>query len=190
MTPFNSSQFINGFVTDQQRGHIANESHAMAQKSNIRVYVRFKDEAFFAGEDVECMITFENVLPRESSHRKPDVPEANGYPKRRTSLASQLPQSPKTPTPRKPSNIAAERMSRQSSADGPRSPLNVVDAANKEQSQDGGVHIATSNQRPQKHRRSVSIISGAPQRPRRKHGRSLTQQSGSNLSLRRLSKGS
>ncbi|CAI6339379.1 unnamed protein product [Periconia digitata] len=44
--------------------------------SNIRVFVQWKNSTVFAGEDVECTITFKNVAP--VSNRSP-VRKANGF---------------------------------------------------------------------------------------------------------------
>jgi hypothetical protein len=35
--------------------------------SDIRVFVRWKEQTIFAGEDVECVITFRNVAPTDST---------------------------------------------------------------------------------------------------------------------------
>ncbi|OAX77024.1 hypothetical protein ACJ72_08682 [Emergomyces africanus] len=36
-------------------------------QSDVQVFVRWKDQTIFAGEDVECSITFKNVTPSDSS---------------------------------------------------------------------------------------------------------------------------
>ena len=38
--------------------------------SNIRAFVHFKDQAVFAGEDVECVITFKNTAKRQNETGK------------------------------------------------------------------------------------------------------------------------
>lgn len=46
--------------------------------SHIRVFVQWKNSTVFAGEDIECTITFKNVAPPEGSDRSP-VRKANGF---------------------------------------------------------------------------------------------------------------
>lgn len=46
--------------------------------SNIRVFVQWKNSTVFAGEDIECTITFKNVAPPEGSDRSP-VRKLNGF---------------------------------------------------------------------------------------------------------------
>ncbi|KAL6705543.1 Golgi membrane exchange factor (Ric1p-Rgp1p) subunit [Coniothyrium glycines] len=46
--------------------------------SNIRVFVQWKDSTVFAGEDIECTITFKNVAPLEARERSP-IRKQNGY---------------------------------------------------------------------------------------------------------------
>lgn len=46
--------------------------------SNIRVFVQWKDSTVFAGEDIECTITFKNVAPSEAADGSP-VRKQNGY---------------------------------------------------------------------------------------------------------------
>jgi hypothetical protein len=46
--------------------------------SNIRVFVQWKNATVFAGEDVECTITFKNVAPPEGRGRSP-ARKPNGF---------------------------------------------------------------------------------------------------------------
>jgi hypothetical protein len=46
--------------------------------SNIRVFVQWKNATVFAGEDVECTITFKNVAPPEGRGRSPGRKQ-NGF---------------------------------------------------------------------------------------------------------------
>ncbi|KAI8934833.1 hypothetical protein NX059_008514 [Plenodomus lindquistii] len=46
--------------------------------SNIRVFVQWKDATVFAGEDIECTITFRNVAPPEG-RAHPPVRQPNGF---------------------------------------------------------------------------------------------------------------
>ena len=157
--------------------------------SNIRVFVQWKDSTVFAGEDIECTITFKNVAPPEGSDRSP-VRKQNGYAtgerqrkllpvhsstrpsiSRNSSFASQLP----------PPHIRGHRpalsLQAPSTAGGLRSPVPPSAASG---------NIANG----QKHGRSVSIVSlgtdvgtevghdrGVPiRRPTRGHARSASLQ--------------
>ena len=46
--------------------------------SNIRVFVQWKDSTVFAGEDIECTITFKNVAAEAASDRSPAL-QQNGF---------------------------------------------------------------------------------------------------------------
>ncbi|KAF2850948.1 Rgp1-domain-containing protein [Plenodomus tracheiphilus IPT5] len=46
--------------------------------SNIRVFVQWKDSTVFAGEDIECTITFKNVAPPEGRDASP-LRKHNGF---------------------------------------------------------------------------------------------------------------
>ncbi|KAF1851706.1 Rgp1-domain-containing protein [Cucurbitaria berberidis CBS 394.84] len=46
--------------------------------SNVRVFVQWKDSTVFAGEDIECTITFKNVASPEGHDRSP-VRKQNGF---------------------------------------------------------------------------------------------------------------
>ncbi|KAI1666840.1 Rgp1 domain containing protein [Pyrenophora tritici-repentis] len=46
--------------------------------SNIRVFVQWKDSTVFAGEDIECTITFKNVAPLQGHDRSP-TRRPNGF---------------------------------------------------------------------------------------------------------------
>ncbi|KAL1792801.1 hypothetical protein ACET3X_009308 [Alternaria dauci] len=158
--------------------------------SNIRVFVQWKDSTVFAGEDIECTITFKNVASPEGRDGSP-VRKQNGFAtggerqrklppvhsstrpsvSRNSSFASQLP----------PSHIRGHRpalsLHTPSTAGGPRSPAPPS-------------VIHGSNTGTPKHGRSVSIVSlgtdagtdgsherGIPiRRPARGHGRSASLQ--------------
>ncbi|KAF2017371.1 Rgp1-domain-containing protein [Aaosphaeria arxii CBS 175.79] len=50
--------------------------------SNIRVFVHFKESTVFAGEDIECTITFQNVAPTDNSPERSPGPagrKQNGF---------------------------------------------------------------------------------------------------------------
>ncbi|ORX97345.1 Rgp1-domain-containing protein [Clohesyomyces aquaticus] len=49
--------------------------------SNIRVFVKWKEPTVFAGEDIECTITFKNITPPNGGERSPArSPKPNGFP--------------------------------------------------------------------------------------------------------------
>ncbi|KAF2636427.1 Rgp1-domain-containing protein [Massarina eburnea CBS 473.64] len=50
----------------------------MSMSSNIRVFVQWKNPTVFAGEDVECTITFKNTAVPEGSERSP-IRKVNGF---------------------------------------------------------------------------------------------------------------
>ncbi|RYN30242.1 hypothetical protein AA0115_g4986 [Alternaria tenuissima] len=158
--------------------------------SNIRVFVQWKDSTVFAGEDIECTITFKNVASPEGRDRSP-VLRQNGFAtgggrqrklppvhsstrpsgSRNSSFASQLP----------PSHLRGHRpalsLHTPSTAGGRRSPVPPS-------------VIHGNNTGTPKHGRSVSIVSlgtdagtevsherGIPiRRPARGHGRSASLQ--------------
>jgi RAB6A-GEF complex partner protein 2 len=47
--------------------------------SNIRVFVQWKDSTVFAGEDIECTITFKNVALPEGRDKSPGPSKKNGF---------------------------------------------------------------------------------------------------------------
>ena len=63
--------------------------------SNIHVFVRFKEPSVFAGEDVECTITFRNVANlQQASSSDP----RGGTHSRRASLVEQVASTPRVPS--------------------------------------------------------------------------------------------
>ncbi len=59
--------------------------------SNIHVFVRFKEPSVFAGEDVECTITFKNV----ANLQQPSSDPRGGTHSRRASLVEQVASTPR-----------------------------------------------------------------------------------------------
>lgn len=162
--------------------------------SDIRVYVRWKEQSFFAGEDLECTITFKNVAnPRENlplgnaawpSRRRESIHASQGMPS-----VSEHRLSPST-TSRVSSQFNGNGTNRQHRKAGslnlsttpitsPRSPLYSPG-------------IVPNLQSPRQHQRSISIVSiGSgdvgkgttqptrmlpPIRPSSKHNRSASAQ--------------
>lgn len=159
--------------------------------SNIRVFVEWKDSTVFAGEDIECTITFKNVaLPRD---RSPGPPKHNGFApgverqrkrppvhsstrpsiSRNSSFGSQIP----------PPHLRGHR---------PALSLHTPSVAGERRSPippNGGFNNGTTAS-SHKHGRSLSIISmgtdataevrhsraASPRRPTRGHGRSASLQ--------------
>ncbi|KAI4907284.1 hypothetical protein J4E90_009787 [Alternaria incomplexa] len=158
--------------------------------SNTRVFVQWKDSTVFAGEDIECTITFKNVAPPEGRDRSP-VRRQNGFGtggerqrklppvhsstrpsvSRNSSFASQLP----------PSQLRGHR---------PALSLHTPSTAGDRRSSVAPSIIHANNTGTHKHGRSVSIVSlgadagteasherGIPiRRPARGHGRSASLQ--------------
>lgn len=159
----------------------------MPSSHSLQVFVRFKEDTVFAGEDVECTITFKNV--KNSSKRGPPdfAPQETGpilgrpldhlnairsdaqIPfARRNSLAQ----------PRSQAIQKAASLHRQTSS------FSVVDSAIQQPNPEipgRGFQIANAAP-PKKHGRTVSIISiggaGGHTRPTIKHGRSASVQAG------------
>lgn len=52
----------------------------MTAASNIRVFVRWTEQTVFAGEDIECQITFKNIAPVPGLQRSsPQTSSTNGF---------------------------------------------------------------------------------------------------------------
>ncbi|KAB8346050.1 hypothetical protein FH972_023102 [Carpinus fangiana] len=170
-------------------------------RSNIRVFVTFKESTVFAGEDVEATITFKNVEIKRPKPQRPGlaIVQANG-----TATPSVAPSQPSQPVSKaalsrapsvasnvkKPAHLTASRHR-------PAISLNIVDSASTRPrgpgSTTGGVNIAEPSPGTPKHGRSVSIVSlgseasrgerlrgsqpsHTPSRPGFKHGRSASVQ--------------
>jgi RAB6A-GEF complex partner protein 2 len=159
--------------------------------TNIRVFVQWTEQTVFAGEEIECQITFKNIATTQAPSRALLHPSAaNGFTsggerQRKTSAAqikTNSTQSPRASAPNKGHRTALSL----TAPVGPLQPQSAPESWNGETSKvskEGGTH-----------RRSVSIISiGAseggfedikshgslPDRPRgisRGHGRSASLQ--------------
>lgn len=163
--------------------------------SELRVLVRFKEDTVFAGEDVECTITFKNVelaakqrplgrpAPGEQQNTPPPsnplehlraarAPSHTSRSRKSTAILSP-PQSPHL------SHIPSHHRNASS--------FSVVESANPIQKTPelpgGGFHIANAPAE-RKHGRKVSIVSlgssTGQQRPSMKHGRSVSVQVSTN----------
>ena len=159
--------------------------------SNIRVFVQWKDSTVFAGEDIQCTITFKNIANPEGREPSP-VRRHNGFApggerqrklppvrsstrpsiSRNSSFVSQIPGSPHIHSHR-----PAQSLYGASVVGDARSPMSTSGAFG-------------NNVRGHKHGRSISIISlgtdaatggshngsVTPTRPTRGHGRSASMQ--------------
>lgn len=159
--------------------------------SNIRVFVQWKDSTVFAGEDVQCTITFKNVANPEGrdpsparkhngfapgGERQRKLPPVHSFTRpsisRNSSFVSNIPGSPHLRGHRPAQSLHASSV-----AGDARSPISP-----------GGAF--GNNGRGHKHGRSISIISlgtdaavggshngsVTPTRPNRGHGRSASMQ--------------
>ncbi len=161
------------------------------QWSNIRVFVLWTEQTVFAGEEIECQITFKNIATTPApSKTLLHPPAANGFAaggeRQRKAHTTQI-KANSTPNPRPPPRNRAHRKSL--SLNTPVGPLQPQSAPG---SWNGGPPKASKD--GSTHKRSVSIISiGAseggvedfkshgnlPERPRRLsrgHGRSASLQ--------------
>lgn len=170
--------------------------------SDIKVFVKWKDQTIFAGEDVECTITFKNVAEssdggrKETNSRRPSRPStANAA---ATSAAPPLPEQSSRFSLKSPQGFFSQHARRYSFSNRKITP----DRSHRVSSSIGssfGVQHPSSHAGPpaprswqpnHKHKRSVSILSidgsnvpndRAPallsrQRPGRNHTRSATMQ--------------
>jgi len=158
--------------------------------SNIRVFVQWKDSTVFAGEDIECIITFKNVAPLEGCDGSPQRRQ-NGFAtggerqrklppvhsstrpsvSRNSSFTSQL------PPPHVRGHRPALSLHTPSTAGGPRSPAPPsVTHGNSVGGQKHGrsvsiVSLGTDAGTEISHERAIPI-----RRPARGHGRSASLQ--------------
>lgn len=164
----------------------------MAATSNIRVYVQWAERTIFAGEDIECQITFKNIAPSPNSQRSSlQAPSANGVGERQKRATSPLAPSATFKTnaqiPRGPPLSAQAHRSTAS--------VNLPSLPGRSQYGGAGSEKAghsKANAGGPQHKRSLSIISmGAsedttdgtmseardlPRRPGRGHGRAASLQ--------------
>jgi RAB6A-GEF complex partner protein 2 len=127
--------------------------------SNIQVFVRFKEQSVFAGEEVQCVITFKNVATLQAP-----VFEPKSWP-------STARESPAQPQPNKPGDGLKSQNPRLAAihSHGARKTSQSAHRATASMSipaKGSPVSRSTSwsaSKRPEKHQRSISIISiGSP----------------------------
>ncbi len=159
--------------------------------SNIRVFVKWKNSTVFAGEDIECTITFKNVAPTEASTRTP-VPSQSGFAtggERQRKLPAAVYNSSKpsisrnssfvsqilTPTLRDAFNTPSLRSPSIAGDRRPISPQSVTSGNNAGEQKHGRslsiISIGTNAGTEASHERGVQI-----RRPARGHGRSASLQ--------------
>jgi hypothetical protein len=165
--------------------------------SNIRVFVHWAESTVFAGEDVECQITFKNIAPVPDLSRSPSrSSKTNGF---APGVDRQRKASPLQNAAANSRTLAPQNLHPSSSAKGHRPTLSLNVTPGATRLQDGPTSwSASQNGAPvsHKHKRSVSIISigasdtaadinqshngvnsiGSPRRPRRHHARSASLQ--------------
>ncbi|KAF1997682.1 Rgp1-domain-containing protein, partial [Amniculicola lignicola CBS 123094] len=164
--------------------------------SNIRVFVQWKEPTVFAGEDIECTITFKNVAPPNGRDRSPVRPsKQNGFAPggdRQRKLPLVHPSTTR-PSISRNSSFASQMAPSHLRGHRPTLSLHTPSAATEPRRSpmplSGGLHNGSAGG-PHAHGRSLSIISlgtdaatevshdrGAPQRrPMRGHGRSASLQ--------------
>lgn len=162
--------------------------------SNISVSVTWEKPIVFAGEDIECRITFTNVAPsRRAPSPSPDT-RASALGQRRWKAALPLPHTINE-TPRLP---LTNKNSSKTHTQGHRPALSLNSGASAKQGDHGEIMSSGANGVPflrhgRNHKRSVSIISiggelpngeeihvdgqvSSSQRPARNHGRAASLQ--------------
>lgn len=160
--------------------------------SNIRVFVQWKDSTVFAGEDIECTITFKNVASPEGHDRSP-TRRPNGFAmggERQRKLNVPPVHSSTRPSVSRNSSFASQLPPSHARGHGPALSLYAPSTAGGRASAVPPSPAHGNNAGGQKHARSVSIVSlgtdagtelshdrGVPiRRPARGHGRSASLQ--------------
>lgn len=157
--------------------------------SQLRVFVSFKEDTVFAGEDVECTITFKNVeLPKRRERRPLPAPRGDvstprpPHPLEHLRTARNPSQVSASRTPALPTPPKSPNLQRLPTRHRNTSSFSVVESAaptpGTPELPTGGFHVA--NVPPErKHGRRISIVSlggNASQRPNMKHSRSASVQ--------------
>jgi hypothetical protein len=171
--------------------------------SNIRAFVHWKEPSIYAGEDIECIITFKNVAsyPGQESQEEdePQTPYFNGFSRapsavasRRSSVAQSSAQASWAPS------FSSSRQVPNGRGHRPALSLNVLSTSSRAGLPSAGLHSApmpgrtpTSSRPAKGHGRSLSIMSlgseapsdgrqvmppPATKRPTRGHARSASLQ--------------
>lgn len=123
-------------------------------QSNIRVFIQWREQTVFAGEDIECQITFKNVATTPASSKSPLHPSgSNGFlqsPERHRRPPSQIKNSALSPRPAVPNR------------GGHRSSLSLTvppESVHSKQSEQWSRGTSRPGRGGEGHKRSVSIIS-------------------------------
>ncbi|PVI05840.1 Rgp1-domain-containing protein [Periconia macrospinosa] len=164
--------------------------------SNIRVFVQWKNSTVFAGEDIECTITFKNVAPPQRSDRSP-IRKVNGFAHHGGERQRKLPpvHSSTRPSLSRNSSFVSQNAAQNHRGHRPALSLNSPLPVNHDRSPNqpsGSLNngSTTPGARKHAHGRSLSILSigtdtptelsyegtSSPRRPARGHGRSASLQ--------------
>lgn len=145
--------------------------------SNIRAFVHWKEPSIYAGEDIECIITFRNVAayPGQELQEEdePQTPYSNGFSRapsavasRRSSLAQSSVQASWAPS------FSSSRQAPNGRGHRPALSLNVLSTSSRGGLPSAGLHSAPmpgrtpTSARPVKgHGRSLSIMSLGSEAP-------------------------
>lgn len=167
----------------------------MTAPSDIRVFVEWVEQTIFAGEDIECQITFKNIAPVPSSRRpSPRTSNSNGFEPPGERQKKAIP--PPAPSASFKSNSIQNPRGAPPSTRGHRSTTSLgVPSINSRSQREPGSERAShsrTNAAGYQHQRLLSIISVAasedtingttseagerPRRPARGHGRAASLQ--------------
>ena len=145
--------------------------------SNIRAFVHWKEPSIYAGEDIECIITFRNVAAypgqEQQEEDEPQTPYSNGFSRapsvvasRRSSLAQSSVQASWAPS------FSSSRQAPNGRGHRPALSLNVLSTSSRNGPPSAGLHSAPmsgrtpTSARPVKgHGRSLSIMSLGSEAP-------------------------
>ncbi|KAH7090440.1 Rgp1-domain-containing protein [Paraphoma chrysanthemicola] len=127
--------------------------------SNIRVFVEWKNATVFAGEDIECTITFRNVAPPEGRDRSP-ARKQNGFAPGGDRTRKLPPVHSSTrPSVSRNSSFVSQNPPAHVRGHRPALSLNTPSTAGERRSPAPPTAVFGNNTSGQRHGRSVSIVS-------------------------------
>ena len=122
-------------------------------QSNIRVFIQWKEQTVFAGEDIECQITFKNVATTPALSKSSSHPSgSNGFlqsPERHRKPPSQIKNSALSPRPGIPNRSHRPSLSL----------IAPPESVHSKQSEQWSRGTSRPGRGGGAHKRSVSIIS-------------------------------